>query len=94
MGPEVFFKKMYLKKYLKKTSLSIFFTLVLIGGFSLFLHPDNSLVQLQILSFLSVTYLIWAVIHHYLDKSLTLEIVVEYFLIASLVVVVLSSILL
>lgn len=85
---------MYIKKYLKRVSLGIFFTLVLVGGATLFLFQHNSTIQLQIMSILSVIYLFWALVHHYLDKSLTVEIVVEYVLIASLVIVVLSSILL
>ena len=51
------------------------------------------LVQFQILVMLSVLYLGWALLHHNLDKSLTLEIIIEYVLTALLAMVILYGVL-
>ncbi len=51
------------------------------------------LVQFQILVALSILYLGWALTHHNLDKSLTLEIIIEYVLTALLAMVILYGIL-
>lgn len=38
-----------------------------------------------------IVYLLYALIHHLKDKTLTLEVIIEYILIACLVVVLLSN---
>lgn len=44
-------------------------------------------VQFFIMVSLVVVYLIWAIIYHYLDKSLSLEVVLEYVLTAALAII-------
>lgn len=53
----------------------------------------GSYIQFLTLSLLTVSYLIWALIYHYLDKSLKLEIVLEYILTALLVLIVFYGVL-
>ena len=53
----------------------------------------GSYIQFLTLSTLTISYLIWALIYHYLDKSLKLEIVLEYILTALLVLIVLYGVL-
>lgn len=45
------------------------------------------IIQFQILVSLVLFYLIWALFHHSLDKSLTLEVGLEYILTASLALI-------
>lgn len=58
---------------------------------ALYLARFSPRIQLEIFIGAVLTYLITAIIHHQLDKSLTLEIVVEYILIAILTLVVFQS---
>lgn len=51
-------------------------------------------IQMGVMSAVVTFYLIWAIIYHYLDKSLKLEIVVEYVLTALLALVLVYGILL
>lgn len=44
-------------------------------------------IQLKILVASSLIYLIWAVISHFRDKSLTSDVILEYFLTAVLVLI-------
>lgn len=56
----------------------------------------NNLAQIQFLLLLSLIffYLSWALIYHFLDKSLTLEVMLEYILTSLLAIVVLYGVLL
>ncbi len=60
---------------------------------SVYMFEYNPTMRLQALVALAISYLCWGIFHHYIDKTLTLEIVIEYVLIASFVLVILSSIL-
>ncbi len=51
-------------------------------------------VQFLTATILVMFYLMWALIHHQIDKSLNLEVVVEYVLIALLALVVLYGVIL
>ena len=51
-------------------------------------------VKLLIISILIILYLFWALLHHFLDKTLNLEIVLEYILTAALALVVLYGLVL
>ncbi len=53
----------------------------------------NPLIEFQILSLASLCYLMSAILHHLKDKTLKLEVMVEYILIAGLVLIVLQSLL-
>lgn len=50
-------------------------------------------IQFEILAFGSFLYLVLALGHHYIEKSLTFEVFIEYILIAALVVILLQSML-
>lgn len=54
---------------------------------------NNTTFQIELLGILIVFYLTWATAHHWIDKSLTLEIVLEYVLIVGLTFVVLYGLL-
>lgn len=51
-------------------------------------------IQLRVLIIAVLAYLIWALIHHYRDKSLTLSIFIEYLLTAALALILLMGVLL
>lgn len=78
---------------LSKFSVPIF---LITNGVALFLmirsHNNPSLV-FSIFSMLGIIYLSWAFLHHFLDKSLTLEVMIEYVLTAALALVILYSLL-
>lgn len=61
-----------------------FFVVVIFIALS-FLSKGDSLTQIKIAGVLIVFYLILQIFHHYFDKSLTKEVLVEYILIAILV---------
>jgi len=71
--------------------LFLMITALAIGGVFIF---DSSRLQFQILTVLAITYLSWALLHHSLDKSLTLEIMIEYVLTALLTIIILYGTLL
>ena len=48
-------------------------------------HPK---IQFAVLAYLSIVYLVWALLHHLFDKSLTAEVVLEYALTVVLAIVV------
>lgn len=52
------------------------------------------LVKLLIISILIILYLFWALLRHFLDKTLNLEIILEYILTAALALVVLYGLVL
>ncbi len=57
----------------------------------LYLFRSNSLYQVELIIASSIAYITIALLHHHLDKSLTLEIIIEYILIAILVVIILQG---
>lgn len=66
-------------------------SLIAVGGMLTF--RNNSNYQLSILTVLVVGYLAWAINYHRLDKSLSLEIVLEYILTALLILIIFYGIL-
>lgn len=58
---------------------------------ALFLARFSRTLQFQVFLGAALTYFLVAIIHHLRDKSLTLEIIVEYILIAILALVVFQS---
>lgn len=58
---------------------------------ALYLFRLSSKLQFQILVLASLVYLITALLHHYKDKTLTLEIIIEYVLIAALALLILQG---
>lgn len=49
-------------------------------------------LQFQLLTLAALIYVVLALIHHLRDKYLTLEVVIEYILIAALTLIVLQSV--
>ena len=80
-------------KSLKKHSVLVLFLITVFSLIAVFNFRSSPLIQFQILVTLSVCYLGWALLHHNLDKSLTLEVIIEYVLTALLAVVILYGIL-
>ena len=83
-----------LAKKLQKNSI----LLILLASFLAILgamkFQGSPFIQFQILIILIGLYFIWAFLYHFFDKSLSLEIMLEYFLTALLAVVVAYGILL
>ncbi len=77
------FKKLDLSSILIPLSLG----LIALSIFS----PHSSLIQFQIAMLFVILYISVALMHHYLDKSLTPEAIFEYILIATLVVLILTG---
>lgn len=50
-------------------------------------------LQMKILTFVLFFYLLWGVIHHYLEKTLTFFVFLEYLLVATVAFVVIFSLL-
>ena len=68
--------------------------LILLGGIiSFYAVGSNPLLQLMIGIVTSVSYVLWGIIHHYMDHSLHKKIVVEYLLIGAIAIVLLSTVL-
>ncbi len=51
------------------------------------------MMPLEILSIGALIYLLWALIHHKRDKSLTFAIFIEYLLTATLTIIILTGVL-
>lgn len=60
----------------------------------LILFRGNSTAQFTLVAVSVSVYLIVVLIHHWFDKSLTFEVMVEYILIAVLILIILQGILL
>lgn len=67
-------------------SVPLFMGLLIIFRFS----PER---QLQILLAASIVYVLTATLHHFQDKTLTMEIIIEYILIAVLALLLLQGLL-
>lgn len=76
----------------KKVTLIHLLLPILIGFAALsFIFRQNSNFQLIVIIGALFAYLVFSLIHHYLDKTLTLETVIEYILIAALVVIIVAG---
>lgn len=79
-------------KVLKKINLMYIFSLSApIFAYLIYLNRHSGNRQLNILACFTLLYLILACLHHLKDKSLTLEVFLEYLLIAGLSLVVVHS---
>ncbi len=77
---------------IKKHSIIFILVPILLGLAALsFLFKQNTFSQLQIVVIGMILYLIFSMVHHYFDKTLTFETVVEYILIAGLVFVIMAG---
>lgn len=75
LGREI---KTHLWQYLLLLTVSVFFILL----FSIL--KGNRLGQFLITTLFVVFYLVWGIIHHFLEKTLNLKVVVEYILIGAI----------
>jgi uncharacterized membrane protein len=82
-----------LKKYLRLTTNHLFIPLSLVLLAVIFLFKGNSRVQFAVAFLGVIFYLVTALIHHHFDKSLTVEVTLEYILIAALVLIILGGVL-
>lgn len=64
-------------------------SLILIGAS--FILPHYFIIQLQLAMVAIILYVALSFIHHYLDKTLTLEISLEYLLLATLALIMIAG---
>lgn len=72
----------------------ILITILTIGFGSVFVFSEKRNAQFLLGGLTAVLYVLWGVIHHYMEDDLNLKIVIEYTLIAALSVTILFSLLL
>lgn len=76
----------------KKPNLLILMLPLVLGmGVLSFIFRQNTSFQFLIILLALVSYIIFSLMHHYFDKTLTFEVVIEYILIAGLVLIILTS---
>ena len=68
----------HLFQYLLLVTGSVFF-LLLLG-----LSKENRLIQFLTLTLFTTFYILWGIIHHLLEKTLHLKVVVEYIMIGAI----------
>lgn len=74
-------RKFSLRKRLYSLHLLILLLMVAVAVSTIISYQDLPIMQFKILAGLGFGYIIWAFLYHYLDKTLTLEIIIEYILI-------------
>ncbi len=80
-----------MKKIAEINLLWIFiFTVPLFIG-AIIVSPYSPKLQFMILTIAALIYFSLAMVHHHKDKSLNLEIIVEYFLIAAISLIIVQS---
>lgn len=75
------------EKFIRKHNYLAFSFLALVLTSVLLILPRSAALTLRITLFISMGFLGWSLIHHYYDKSLSMEIIVEYILTIALVLV-------
>lgn len=81
------------QKTLIKVSPILFLGIVFLALLAMVKLEGSPWQQLQLLISASLVYLVWALWHHKVEKSLNKEIMIEYVLIAALSLVILLSLL-
>lgn len=77
--------------YLRKHNYVVISSVALVVTFLLTSLPKATISTLQIVGLLSLIFLGWSLIHHFFDKSLKTEVVIEYLVTVGLVMVILLS---
>lgn len=78
----------------KHLAYYVSFLLILAGGFYLFTtSAGDKNLALSFVILLAVSYVIWGILHHLVHHSMTLRIVIEYAVVASLGVAIIFFIL-
>ncbi len=85
---------MTIAEYRKFVNKGFVLTLTILSIIWIYKQRSYPLLQIRTLTVAVITYLIWAAIHHKLDKSLTLEVYIEYLLTATLALILLMGVLL
>ncbi len=85
---------MTIAEYRKFVNKGFVITLTLLSTVWIWKQRSYPLLQFSTLIVAAAAYLIWAAIHHKLDKSLTLEVYLEYLLTAILALILLMGVLL
>lgn len=85
---------MTIAEYRKFVNKGFIITLTLLSIIWIWKQRSYPLLQIRTLIVAVVAYLIWAAVHHKLDKSLTLEVYIEYLLTAVLALILLMGVLL
>lgn len=80
-----------MRKKLHLSLNTIFLTICLLLLVASFIFPNQGYVQTEIIAAATLIYVGYALLHHHLDKTLTIETTLEYILIASLVLVILGG---
>lgn len=70
----------------------LFLSVALVAFIFNFFFQTENLVTLELTATVILIYVIFSLIHHYKDKSLTLETFLEYILIASLILILLTGV--
>ncbi len=87
-----------MKKVVFEASHHIFHYLILLilisGGLTAFLSSRNyPLIQLLVGIVTSLSYVVWGIVHHFVDRDLSLKIVIEYLAVALFAIIVLWNVL-
>ncbi len=77
--------------YLRKHNFVSFSFVALFITIWLTTLPKSTISTIQIIWLLSLIFVGWSIIHHFLDKSLKMEVVIEYLVTVGLVMVILLS---
>lgn len=85
-------RKNHLRRF-KIDAFVCFLFLSLLLVFLSFLFKGQSLLQTELVIGAVIAYIGFCLVHHYLDKSLTKEIVLEYILVATLITVIMVGVL-
>lgn len=80
-------------KTLKIGLHQLFVPIALICILLIYILRGNTLLQFEVVVIAGLAYLSIALVHHHFNKSLTLELIIEYILIAILALVILQGLL-
>jgi hypothetical protein len=82
-----------MKKYNQIINISILFIILGIGLYAFFNLQGNHEAQLLIGIIISIAYILWGLIHHWITGDLHRKVVIEYVLISTIAVMMLLIIL-
>ncbi len=76
-----------LEHFARRHNYLLFSAFALIMVMPILFRPKSALYSLQMLGIVSLGFIVWSLIHHYFDKTITLEIIIEYILAIALVII-------
>lgn len=80
-----------IKKTLSLNSSHFYLPLASLLIVILLFYKFNPKVSMQLVTIGALIYVVSALIHHHFDKTLTLEVIIEYVLLASLIIIIILS---